>query len=269
MKKWMVVWIAAAFLFVFAGCGFAEEPSDAGQASEEPVSSAENALNDFADVAKDAWSDITGWAGNTWNNVSSGLDAFWGEASGWINNVWNDSAKWLTDIWGDASAWASDAGENVNAWWNKTFETVTEKVEEGWSWLKDTSKELAEKSREKYEQIREALCSVGDNALDEVKAEFFDLLKPMEISEEDSEKIWSTLMAYADEKGISRLSVAKLALPYLLELSADKSEQDESISAVTIAQYLTGALETLEISNDEGAEKLVKQMNEALDGDIL
>lgn len=209
------------------------------------------------------WNDVTNWVSNAWEDAGKWIDEAWGDASKWVEQAWSDSSTWVSDIWGDASEWVE---ENVVPWWTETFNTVTEDSKNAWTWIQDKANALKNQGNEVLDKAKSAIATIGDSAEENVKDIFLSLLADLDLCETDADKVWETIQAYAEEKGISPISAAKLAIPYLLKLNADADQEGGKIPAVAIAQYLTGIIEKLGISNDDYANELIDQLNEVLSG---
>lgn len=217
-----------------------------------------------------AWEDTSGWVSQAWSDASKWVEGAWGDASKWVEQAWNDSSQWVTDIWGDVSTWASETYESasgsIGAWWAETFNTVTETTSNPWEWLTAEAKTLQPEALKTLSDVKEAAMSNGSDAEEKVEVVFLAMLKTLKLNDEDSEKVWSTVEAYANQKGISKLAASKLALPYLFQLTIDSTETQEGIPAIAIAQYLTAIVEKLNVSTTEVASQFVDQLNEVLNG---
>ena len=215
-----------------------------------------------------AWSDVSQFAEGAWKDVSGWVEGAWGDASKWVEQAWNDSSTWAVGIWGDVSTWAVDtynsASGSVTAWWTETFNHVTEKTNDAWNWFMDESDKLQKEHQEKLQNLQDAVAATGENAQSKVKEAFMNLLKQLNLNDADAEKVWKTIEAYAKEKGISTLSAAKIALPFLMQLAIDSQSENTGIPAIAIAQYLTGVVEKLGVNNEAGAEELISQLNQIL-----
>lgn len=217
----------------------------------------------------DTWKDVSTWAGNAWGDVSSWTANAWGDASAWVGQAWNDTATWATDIWGDVSTWASEsyanASESVSTWWTETFSTVTDTSKDVWAWLKESALTLSDNQKVYLERMQTVISSDAEDNGMAVKELFQDLLHEVGITGDDAERIWRTVDAYAESKGLSALTTVKLSLPYLFQLVVDEqSEENRSIPAIAIAQYLTGVIEKLGVTNNDIADSLVVSLNEVL-----
>lgn len=257
MKKGLAVILAAMIVCSSFSCALAEDRK-----------SPWDALGSFF---SDSWKEISDWAENTWNEVSGWVESAWGDASGWIEQAWNETSTWAVEIWGDASTWASEsyesASDSVTAWWIDTFETVTDTSTSVWEWIKDSA-QLSSKQPPRFVKLKSAISAQDEEeAQTAIKEVYDELLREIGIEGADAEKIWDSVCAYADQKGISRITVAKLSLPYLAKLAEDGSaEPSGSIPAVAIAQYLTGVIEKLGVQSDDIANKLVVSLMEVLNG---
>ena len=217
-----------------------------------------------------AWEDTSGWVSQAWADASKWVKGAWGDASGWVEQAWNDSSEWVTEIWGDVSSWTAEtyksASGSVSAWWVKTFNTVTASESNPWGWLTSETASLTPEMREALKSVREAAVANGEDAEAKVRSAFDGIMKQLDIADENAQKIWDTIKAYAEQKGISELAALKMSLPYLLQLKIDSGESEDSIPAVAVAQYLTGIIEKMKVSTNEAADDIVKQLNEALQG---
>ena len=215
-----------------------------------------------------AWEDTTRWVSQAWSDASKWVEGAWGDASKWVEQAWNDSSKWVTDIWGDVSAWISESYESatgsIGVWWAETFKKVTQTAYNTWGWLADESSALSAESRETLSNIRDAVSATGTDAEAKVKDAFAAMLGKLQLSDEDSQKVWKTVQSYAEQNGISQLEASKIALPYLLQLTIDGAESKNNIPAVAVAQYLTAVFEKLNVTSTEAVSGMIDQLNEVL-----
>ncbi len=251
MKRFVSILVALCLFFSVA---FAE--------GEQP----ESVWDSIGGWLDQAWKDASDWFSEAWPDAAKWVEGAWGDASKWVKQAWNDSSSWVTDIWGDVSTWANEAYESASdaagAWWVETFNTITRATNEPWKWLVEESATLRAEARTVLSGFKTAVIGDSEKA---VKAIFNEMLRKLELSEEDSQKVWDTVEAYAKQKGISQLSAAKLALPYLLQLTIDREESQDPVPAIAIAQYLTGIIEKLNVNSADSANELVDQLKEALD----
>lgn len=248
-------WIALTLTLALLSCaGFSSFAETADAPSDDPI----------GDFLTGAWDRVTTWAKDAWQSASEWLDQAWGEASEWVGRAWNESSEWVMEIWGEASAWASDSYQVVSQWMVETFDQVTESAQNAWQWLKEETATLSEQSRATLERIRQAIEARENDA--DVKASFYELLEQLGVTGEDADKVWKTIQAYAKEKGISTEDAARLALPYLFQLTVN-SETDPSVSAspLAIAQYLTAVFEKMGIQDDAQADELLQQLETVLE----
>ncbi len=265
MKKF-----TAFFLAIILGCSsvsfsFAEDENKSGGILDSIGSFFTNTWNDASTWIEGVWEDTTEWADGAWKDATTWISGAWGNASVWVEQAWNKSSTWVSGIWGDATSWVSNT---VSTWWANTFYTVTEDSNNVWAWLQDKADGLKAHGTDLLESAKTAIASADDEVEENVKELIFAMLVKLGINETDSEKVWNTIKAYAEQKGISSLSAAKLSIPYLLQLCADSADQaDENcIPAVAVAQYLTGIIEKLGVNDNDYANELVSQLNETLAG---
>ena len=94
---------------------------------------------------------------------------------------------------------------------------------------------------------------------------FTDLLKKLNLEDDDIRKILETVRAYAAEKGISEESLEQIMLPYLVQLAEDGSKaQNGQIPAIAVAQYLTGLMTEKGIGTEEDAQRMINTLKETL-----
>ena len=229
-------------------------------------------LESIGSFFSDAWNSVSDWVDTAFSDASAWVETAWGDASAWIDEVWNDTASWTTEIWGDASTWAvasfDSASETVSNWWTETFETVTDTSQKVWEWLQKEVP-VTEDSMTYITQIKTVVSLNDSNAENQVKALFYELLSKANIKEEDADRVWKTVYAFAASKGVSQLATAKLSLPYLLKLAMDEqSESGRNIPAIAVAQYLTGIHEKLGVQSDDIADQLLVSLADVL-GNII
>lgn len=267
IKKGFVLIIALVVICNCVCSGLAEEES--GGLFGSIGSFFSSAWDDVSDWTETAWDDATSWVETAWDDAASWTEGAWGDASSWVTKAWNDTASWATDIWGDVSTWTteaySSASESVSTWWVETFSTVTDTSKDVWVWLQETASGLSTEKKAYLERIN-AIISSGEETTDEAVEELFDeLLNEMGITGSDVEKVWQSVKAYAENKGISALEATKLSLPYLFQLAVDEqSELNRDIPPIAIAQYLTGIIEKLGVESNEIADKLIISLHEVL-----
>lgn len=265
MKK-----LAAFFLVVILWCSsisfsLAEEEQKTGRIFDSIGSFFTDTWNDASTWAEGAWNDTTKWVDDAWKDATAWISGAWGDASKWVEQAWNDSSAWVSNIWGDATSWVSDT---VSTWWTSTFNTVTEDSKNAWAWLQDKADGLKAQGTDLLEGAKAAVASFGDSAEGKVKESIFAMLVKLGVNETDSEKVWATIQAYAEQKGIFPIAAAKLSIPYLLQLCADSADQanGNNIPAVAVAQYLTGIIEKLGVNDNAAADERVSQLNDTLAG---
>ena len=229
----------------------------------------EQAWNDAASWADNAWNDATKWAKQAWNDAPEWIENAWGDASKWVEQAWNDSSKWVEDIWGDASTWTAETynstSEMVSAWWIDTFNTVTKETDNAWQWITEASQTTKDAIIDTYNDVSDAVSKGSAEAEKSLNDAYLGLLKQMLLDEKGISRIMETLKAYAEGKGILVPTLEYVLLPYLVELAQDAaSNVKESISSLSVAQYLTGICEKAKIQTEEKAESLIKQIKDIL-----
>ncbi len=214
-----------------------------------------------------AWKDTSSWVSQAWKDASQWAEGAWGEASEWIVQAWSDSSQWVNDIWGDVSAWASEtydaASGSFTAWWNDTFNRVTDSTAQTWDWIVEESDTVKSRFKDEFETVKKAVSAAESAQEGNIRKAYDQLLKKLNLSSDDTQKVWDTIRAYAEENGISPLSAEILGLPYLFQLTVDKAESNEDIPAIVVAQYLTGVIEKLGVKTSEAADTLIKKLSEA------
>ena len=209
-----------------------------------------------------AWDDTSSWVSQAWTDSTTWVSNAWGDASKWVSQAWNDSSKWVSDIWGDVSTWASDSIDSVGVWWEETFNKSVS-IDE--SWMLDDAVGLA------FNNLRKYLFDVKVNAAQggetEVKVSVHDLLaqllSKLKLSEADIDKVFETIKAYSESKGISVDAMEAIMLPYLLQLANDSETiGNVNIPAIAVAQYLTGVVEKLGVKNEQEAQLLAAKVTE-------
>lgn len=210
--------------------------------------------------------DTSNWVSQAWSGASKWTEGAWGDASKWVEQAWNGSSTWATEIWGVVSTWAVDTYDNatgtVSSWWTETFNSVTKYKNDTWNWITEESASSNAKFKEELTTIQSAIL---DSEVDAVKTVFDKMISQLGLTDEDAEKVWSTVKSYAEEKGISHLTAAKLALPYLFKLTVDGGTSNNGIPAIAIAQYITAIVEKLNISSEHDANELVQQLSKTLE----
>jgi len=215
------------------------------------------------------WDSIGSWFSQAWKDVSDWVSNAWGDASKWIDQAWKDASPWLTDIWGDVSTWAAQtydsASKAVSAWWTQTFNTVTAATGNAWSWINKENLAVHAMLAERYKDILASARDGAGSAEEDINAAYGELMKKLDLNDEDIAKVMETITAYAEEKGISASSMKKIMLPYLAQLTADsEGKEDGQIPALAVAQYLTGIVEKLGIGNEDQARQLINSLDELL-----
>ena len=258
MKRIIILLFVAAMVCIQFSCALSEEETSGGL------------FGSIGSFSSSTWKDVSDWAENVWNDVSSWVDNAWGDASEWVTKAWNDSSEWISDIWGDASSWAAESydsvAKTVNTWWIDTFDAVTTSAKDKWIWFKQSVSTWDTQAMEFVRQIKDSLHAETDDSEKKIHDTFTDLLDKLNIRGSDADKVWETIRAYAEQKGISPILAEKLTLPYLLQLAVDSSaESSGSIPAIAVAQYLTAVIEKEDINSDETADQLVDELKDILD----
>ena len=257
MKKGTALFLALVFALLNVTPAFAETDS-----SKWTLDSISSFFSDILDKAGEL-------ADGALDRASQWLDGAWGESSKWIEQAWQTSAAWVTDIWGDVSAWTADtynsASETVSAWMSELLKKITDNAEKAWDWLKEKLPSLNEEGRDALLKAKETVSEAGAVAEEKLQSAFESVLASLDITADDAEKIWDTVKAYAEQKGLTVISAAKIMLPYLIELKLNQTDTAMSVTAITIAQYLTGVLEKLGIDSDESAAQYIEELADVLD----
>ena len=270
----------AALLLCLCLCGtfaYAEEEGNVrddigswlAQTWKDASAWTEQALDGASKWTEQAWNDASKWAEQAWKDAPAWLETAWGDASGWIEQTWNDASPRLSEIWGDVSARAaelySSVSDNASAWWADTFRKVTEAKDQAWSWIDSASREMRAKISEKYQEVLSGNRKDSSETEKTVEEAFTDLLKKLNLEDDDIRKILETVRAYAAEKGISEESLEQIMLPYLVQLAEDGSKaQNGQIPAIAVAQYLTGIMVRENIGTEEDAQRMINTLKETL-----
>ena len=215
--------------------------------------------------ADSLWDSLGDWLDRTWRDASDLARDACGDASRWIGQVWDDSSEWVSEIWGDVSDRAAEAYRNAGAWWAETFEAVTDRAGGAWDWIRTEAAARKPEFVRGMEAVREAVSARGKDAEAAVRNRFDALLEKLDLGPEDAQRVWDSVRAYAERKGIPPLAAETLALPYLFRLTEDAEGAEENMPAVAVAQYLTAAIEKLGVRTAEGAEALLDQLRDALE----
>jgi len=223
-----------------------------------------NLFESIGTFFSNTWNDVSSWTGDRWSDFTTWVSGAWGDASKWVTQAWSDSSAWVTDIWGDASNWVVESYESasgtISAWWAETFNQVTDTNENAWTWLRESASVMDAQNRSLLYQIRDVLCS-SEGTDEKSKEVFYALLTHLGASGSDADKVWETIQAYSEQKGISTMSAVQISLPYLLQLKIDsEAEANSSIPAVAVAQYLTAIIEKMGISSESIATDYVDQL---------
>ena len=227
-------------------------------------------LDAFTDMLKDKWDDVKTQAGELWDGASEWMDGAWDGASAWLSDKWEDAKTWIKKAWGDASEWIeknwndpdskirkiwgeaadwiSEKSEKIIAWLKEAFEKVTEYAGKVWEWVKGLKTEDADL----FAQVEEALTET-EVTEQEVQETLGTLGEALSLTEDDNEKIWDTVEAYAQDRQIEPATLGQLALPYMLQLNADAEGQEE-IPGAAVAQFLTAVFEKTGINGNDDAE---------------
>ena len=227
-------------------------------------------LDTFTDLLKDKWNDVKTEVGDLWDGASEWADGAWEGASAWLSDKWEDAKTWITKAWGDASEWIeknwndpdskirkiwgeaadwiSEKSEKIIAWLKEAFKKVTEYAGKVWDWVKGLKTEDADL----FAQVEEALTET-EVTEQEVQETLGTLGEALSLTEDDNEKIWDTVEAYAQDRQIEPATLGQLALPYMLQLNADAEGQEE-IPGAAVAQFLTAVFEKTGINGNDDAE---------------
>lgn len=256
IKRMVAVILAACMLF---GCASADE----GQKS---------IFDAIGGWFGQAWEDASKWVSQAWEDASKWISQAWGDASKWVDQAWNDSSKWVEEIWGEASTWAAETFQNVSnsvsAWWQETFNQVTKTGENAVTLIEAQKKALAPENRELFQEMIDAISNTQDDAEEELHRTMLEFGKKLKIGEADAEKIWDTIKAYAAQKGMTTVQAVKLVLPYMYQLIENSRNQTgETVPAITVAQFLTGAIEKTLSEAGGNITETVNQLINTLKGD--
>ncbi|MBQ8137033.1 MAG: hypothetical protein IJ174_06330 [Clostridia bacterium] len=222
----------------------------------------------FLDAIGDWYDQAVQTISEAWEKAGAWMEGAWGDASQWVKQAWNDSAQWATEIWGDVSTWASEtyatASDSISHWWTETFNAVTDFSKNTWNWLTQEATELKTTFKDDFEAIRTAILEKEEKQESALQNAYTRLLTKLSLNEEDAKRVWDTVGAYAEQKGISPLLARKLALPYLFQLTVDRSKATDDMPPIAIAQYLTGILEKLNVKSSDEADALIVELTDVL-----
>ena len=249
--------------------GLAEVTEDLGDALKDG-SKWTDMLDTFTEMLKDKWDDVKTEAGDIWDGASEWMDGAWDGASAWLSEAWKDAKTWITKAWGDASEWIeknwndpdskirkiwgeaadwiSAKSEKIITWLKEAFAKVTEYAGKVWEWVKGLKADDADLFAQMEETVTET--EVTEQEVQEALGTLGDALS---LTEDDNEKIWDTVEAYAQEREINPATLGQLALPYMLQLNADAEGQEE-VPGAAVAQFLTAVFEKTGIDGNDEAE---------------
>lgn len=237
-------------------------------------------LDTFTDLLKDKWNDVKTEVGDLWDGASEWADGAWEGASAWLSDKWEDAKTWITKAWGDASEWIEknwndpdskirkiwgeaadwigEKSEKIIAWLKEAFKKVTEYAGKVWDWVKG----LKTEDSDLFAQMEEALTET-EVTEQEVQETLGTLGEALSLTEDDNEKIWDTVEAYAQDRQIEPATLGQLALPYMLQLNADAEGQEE-IPGAAVAQFLTAVFEKTGINGNDDAESALTLLRNVL-----
>ena len=228
-----------------------------------------NAWDETKTWTADIWNEVITSTDDAWNNVKHWVGNTWGSASEWVEKTWNSSSDWIFTIWGDTSTWISDeydkATESVSAWWVDTFNDVTEKTDVAMEWVGKESEVFRSTLNETYKNITSTAKEDIANTGESIKSTYEELLRKLNFSDIEIEKIIETINEYAAMIGLPVGSIAVALLPYLVKLVIQSTMTGKSIPAVAVAMFLTAVIDKLDITTERQAEQLVNGFVEHLD----
>lgn len=246
MKKWMGILLAAALF-----CGMIIPASAESTAPEQPASKLAEKWNSTREEA-------ASWISETWGSLSKQIDQLWNDSTGWASSVWSDVSTWAEDKW-------NRSADTLSAWWVNAFNRVTEKKEKAWSWLAEKADALRQKKQELFEAMRKAVGEEDDASAKGTRDAFVMIMDAFDIQAFDIDRVWHTIELYAEKKGFTTASTAKIMLPALLDLQeVHEEESDEELPAIIIAQYLTGVVDNMDLQTEEDAKAYVQLLNDTL-----
>ena len=223
------------------------------------------AWDDSSKWTEQAWNDSSEWAGQAWKDASGWAENAWGDASKWMEQAWNDASPELEKIWGNVSDWAAGvynaATGTVSVWWMDTLKKVTETKDQAWGWIQSASEDVRANIADAYTRIQ----NVPSDVWKTIQEVYADLLKKLKLNDADIVKVLATVGLYAEQKGITVETLAKVLLPYLVQLIADYAlTQGGQISAVAVVLYLTGIMVEKKIGSEEQAQQMIDTLKETL-----
>jgi len=228
------------------------------------------AWEDSSKWVEQAWGDASKWVDQAWKDAPAWLETAWGDASKWVEQAWKDSSEWAVSIWGDVSTWASgtfqSASGSVSAWWTETFKKVTEAKDQTWGWIRSASGSVRAKIIDIYLKVTAGERKDSPDAGQTMDEVYTDLLKKLNLNDEDTGKVLETIGVYAERNGMSVDSVEQIMLPYLVQLVEDSSlAKNGQIPAIAVAQFLTGIMVEEKIGTEEDAQRMIHTLKETLD----
>lgn len=230
------------------------------------------AWEDTSEWADQAWQDTSAWANQAWLDTSELANQAWLDTSAWVDQAWKDSVEWLTQAWNDSATWVSQAWTDSSTWistnWNHFGIWITTTLTQSpYSWVNDMVVRDGILAYDGFSNIRSFLAQKPSEK--QVRAKYDELLSELSLLEDDKDILWNMMQDWANEKSLSFLQVAEIALPFVQKLIIQGSTaigDDAIFSGPVVAQYLITILNSIKLDSIDIANEWIKILGTTLDG---
>ena len=232
-----------------------------GQMADDTANLASGAWDEWSNAVVEVWD---GWSNaviDGWNGVSSWTIDSWEGISLWTVQAWEDSYAWVVQAWEDSTSMIVGSWDNFILWVNMVISGNP------YSWIGDIVLENGILGYDSYASIRSFLDTDPD--LEQFRAFYEESLEELSLLKEDRDTLWDMLINWAEEKELSPLQIAEIAMPFLERLVIEGESaigQDVIFSGPVIGQYLITILETMNLDSSGTAEMKCKIFRNTLDG---
>ncbi len=181
-----------------------------------------------------------------------------------VKSIFAEAGDFLSQKLDELTEAADDALSKVGEAAGEMWESVSDTAVEVWDWAvvfyDENSEEIRAYALDAWEKVKAAAKEGGADALAYLKEAFISIAVGLDVSEENAEIIWNTVMDYAKKRAIEYVDMAKITIAAIVQIKANMDEGADLAEA--IVQYI----ESSGVSDQASAEAALTEFEEALAG---
>ena len=228
-------------------------------------------FSNLGDMAGDLWGDAAEWAENKFGEASEWSEEAFGNVTEWAENAYGDVSEWAENAFGDVKEWSEDAIHATGSFLSTVWGDVSEASGNAWSWVEQAATDVGDTFTKSYEDVSQWVSMTGDNILEFLKKQLYNLFSQMGFDIQQSDDIFRDLTEYAEKNNISTEKMIKLVLPYVLDLAWNfvnmipvVGNALDLIEPSTVSNMLIFALTDLGIFSEASADQAIEDLQEVL-----